>query len=578
VSIELVENEIRRFLATEEPEVICISGHWGIGKTFAWNRYLKDAQTKGTIALKRYSYVSLFGVNSLDEFKYSIFENSVRSEDIGIEPSLETLQSNTSAAAERLGRKSLWFLQQIPLVKTYVGGLGPVWFLSVRQTIICVDDVERLGKGLSVRDVLGLISNLKERKGCKICLILNDEAIEGDPKKEFGTYFEKVVDTSLKFAPSAQESVRIALAGGTKAQTLLSECCVKLGISNIRLIKKIERSVSRIEPMLEKFDEQVMTQAVQSLALFGWSVFEPTVAPSTEYLQKKRGLSYLAVDKDKVIPEREAAWNALLDSYRFTRMDEFDQVLLEGVRNGFFDSALVEKYGLELDRRIKAGELDSSFWRAWDMIHDSFDNNQEEVLDAIYEALMRGIQYVIPPNLSATVKLFKDLGRPDQAAGMIREYVEKRGENRELFNLNSYPFSGDVTDPDVVRAFRDKYATFAKARDATAILQSMASAGGWNVEDIPALSSLPVEEYYNVFKKNRGDSLHKMLDACLQFDRVGNATPEMSEISKRAKEALARIGRESAINAVRVRRYGITIPRQEGEDGRISNAAPEPEL
>jgi KAP-like P-loop domain-containing protein len=91
VSIELVENEIRRFLSTPEPETICVSGHWGVGKTFAWNLYLKEAQTKNKIALKRYSYVSLFGINSLDELKYAVFENSLKTSEIGITPSLETL-------------------------------------------------------------------------------------------------------------------------------------------------------------------------------------------------------------------------------------------------------------------------------------------------------------------------------------------------------------------------------------------------------------------------------------------------------------------------------------------------------
>jgi hypothetical protein len=67
VSIALIESEIQRFLSAAEPEVLCISGHWGVGKTFAWNRFLSDAKAKQKIALKRYSYVSLFGVNSLDE-------------------------------------------------------------------------------------------------------------------------------------------------------------------------------------------------------------------------------------------------------------------------------------------------------------------------------------------------------------------------------------------------------------------------------------------------------------------------------------------------------------------------------
>jgi hypothetical protein len=38
-----------------------------------------------------------------------------------------------------------------------------------------------------------------------------------------------------------------------------------------------------------------------------------------------------------------------------------------------------------------------------------------------------------------------------------------------------------------------------------------------------------------------------------------NATEPMKEISKRAKDALRRIGGESKINARRVKRYGVEI-------------------
>jgi DNA-binding LacI/PurR family transcriptional regulator len=77
LSIQLIANEIRRFLSTKDPEVICIRGRWGVGKTFAWNRYLQAARADGMVALKRYSYVSLFGLTSLDDLKFAIFENAV---------------------------------------------------------------------------------------------------------------------------------------------------------------------------------------------------------------------------------------------------------------------------------------------------------------------------------------------------------------------------------------------------------------------------------------------------------------------------------------------------------------------
>jgi hypothetical protein len=195
--VQLIQDEILRFLASNEPEVVCLTGRWGVGKTFAWRKYVKLAYEKKKIALTHYSYVSLFGINSLDALKYSIFENTVRSSDIGAEPTLETLRSNALAVAERLGRKSVWFLQQIPRVTSYVGSLAPAWFLSVRRTVICIDDIERRGASLTVREVLGLASMLKEQRGCKIALILNSDALEED-KEEFRKYYEKVVDVSLE--------------------------------------------------------------------------------------------------------------------------------------------------------------------------------------------------------------------------------------------------------------------------------------------------------------------------------------------------------------------------------------------
>jgi hypothetical protein len=144
--------------------------------------------------------------------------------------------------SKRTARKSLVIAQQTPFLKNYLGGLAPVWFSSVKANVICIDDFERRGRDLCVRDVLGLINNLKEIKKCKICLILNDEALEEDGA-EFRKYLEKVVDTTLKFTPSAEDCARIALAEKSEIGNLLAEYCVKLGISNIRVIKKIERSV-----------------------------------------------------------------------------------------------------------------------------------------------------------------------------------------------------------------------------------------------------------------------------------------------------------------------------------------------
>jgi len=305
--------------------------------------------------------------------------------------------------------------------------------------------------------------------------------------------------------------------------------------------------------------ENLSPYELSRLVLLGWSVYEPTKAPSLDYLQHRRGADIFGTNKDDVVPANEAAWNALLDDYGFSRMDEFDLTLLDGIRNGFFDPSLLEKYASPLDNQFKAAKLSTAFQDAWRMFHDSFADNEEQVLNAIYQSFFEGVQHITPINLSGTVSLFKELGRQDQASEIIKHYVASHGEDRKLFDLNNYPFSGDVKDAEVVQAFSEKYATFKDERDISVTLLSMANMNGWSEKDIVTLSTLPVEEYHDLFKKSEGHDLHRFINVCLQFDNITNATEPMKEISKRAKDALKRIGQESAINARRVKRYGIEV-------------------
>jgi hypothetical protein len=423
-----------------------------------------------------------------------------------------------------------------------------------------MDDIERRGDGLSIRDVLGLVNNLNELKNCKVCLILNEEALDKH-EAEYRRYLEKMVDATLTFQPSPEECARIALSDSTTTDGLLAQYSVKLGISNIRVIKKIQRSIRQIEPPLASFDPAVWKQAVHSLTLFGWSLHEPTLAPPREFIKKKKLVDFLDTDNKKSVPPDEAAWLAVLNAYEFTSMDDFDLALLSGVRDGFFDKELVIRLASEMDTTIKAGNLDAAFQDAWNMFHDSFDDNANEVLDAMYESFFKAVRYITPMNLSSTVSVFKALGQQERALSILNHYVESRADKPEIFNLRNNPFTEYVRDPDVIRVFEEKYASFKKEQkpDPATILLRIAETNSWNPEDIKTLSMLPVPEYHKLFKSAKGYNLRQLIKTCFQFGQFGNATEDYLSIAKKAKEALATIAEESAINTLRAKTYGIEI-------------------
>ncbi|WP_341858131.1 hypothetical protein [Sinorhizobium medicae] len=118
MTVKLVNDEISRFLHRDEPEVLCIRGRWGVGKTYTWTKQLETAQKAKKLGLERYSYVSLFGVNTLDELEFSIFENVITLSEGVRKADLATLDAYVS----KLGswRKLTKIASSLPVIRNWV--------------------------------------------------------------------------------------------------------------------------------------------------------------------------------------------------------------------------------------------------------------------------------------------------------------------------------------------------------------------------------------------------------------------------------------------------------------------------
>jgi hypothetical protein len=51
MSLKVLTKEIERFIRTTEPQVLCLKGGWGVGKTFLWNNSLKNAEDDCSVGL-----------------------------------------------------------------------------------------------------------------------------------------------------------------------------------------------------------------------------------------------------------------------------------------------------------------------------------------------------------------------------------------------------------------------------------------------------------------------------------------------------------------------------------------------
>jgi hypothetical protein len=547
----LVEKEIAGFLRSPEPEVLCLRGKWGVGKTYAWDTILRQARDAGAIALDSYAYVSLFGRDSLAQLKYAIFENGMPLGEIGTVPTVETFRSNTDALFQRLGRQGVSLLQGLPQAGEYASELQAVSFLSVRQRLICIDDLERMGRDLAMKDVLGLVSDLRDQKGCKIVLILNDDALEGDDRADFELYNEKVIDRSLEFAPEAAESVEVAIVGDDPAMQELRAAVVALGIANIRIIKKIERLVRHVVPLLARFNAPLIREAVRSLTLLGWSV-NAKDAPTLDFLREQRARHVFGLGDGEEVSEQIRGWNALLDGFGFGALDEFDLALLAGIQRGYFDESRLVALAGRRAETIKEAQAEDSFDAAWRLYADSFDDNEDRLVKKLFYAVRRNAAFVSPVNLNAAVRLLKDLGHTDKAAEALRYYIAQRRDGRAFFDLSAYPFAADITDPDVRAAFDARFRGFTDNRPAADVLIGIARSRACTHRDIAFLSKLTADDFLAVFKARKTVDRSRIIHAAIQLDRMAGAGDEGKAIAARARNALKLIAAESPLNRRRV--------------------------
>lgn len=555
MSLELVRQEIDGFVAGKDASVLCLRGPWGVGKTYTWDSILRNRAGTNGVGLDLYSYVSLFGVNSLDALRAAVFENTVSTKHKNLIAD-ETTVADLLGKLTSKGRPWARFVENIPIAKSWVppGLTAALTFLSVRKTLVCFDDLERRGKGLDLADVLGLASMLRDRRGCRVVLLLNEERLDDTDRATFYRYLEKVSDAAVRFDPTSQEAVAIAHTGSSPISKPAAELCRALGIRNIRVMKKIDRTIASLQTLAADHDSRIFDVLARSGALFAWSHHEPDEAPPLAFLKTYNTFVPPQGDQDP----RIAAWSALLSAYGYTHTDELDLLIMRGVENGYFDTTLLQDAIGKLEDNLIAADSDASFQKAWDLYHDSFDNNGEEVLNAIEAAFRLGATRITPTNLNGTVSLFKQLGHPQRASALVEFYIEARSsEPRRFFNLDEYTFRDNITEQEVIDAFAEKAASAPEERDFAELLAKLRH--GWSQEDIDALAALPEDEYESIFRAAKGQDLRQILAGALSFDSVVNATPEMKEIPRRARVALQRIAAQSPINARRAAQWGIAV-------------------
>lgn len=220
VSKELIyiEENFNKYLNTSKNKgfVVSLKGDWGIGKTYFWHSYAKKNLKKN-----RYVYISLFGINRVEQIKERIINKVSRN------------TSSINKIKRFFGKSKIIGID----ISSILSSFGVKNFKNI---VICFDDFERISPNLNISEILGFISELKEQYFCKIVIINNTNMLKEQDEinhkkffkksknqKEvyeeiekyfitqtnnhniFEKYIEKIVDIDLYYKPQLEDTIRI---------------------------------------------------------------------------------------------------------------------------------------------------------------------------------------------------------------------------------------------------------------------------------------------------------------------------------------------------------------------------------
>lgn len=483
----------------------------------------------------------------------SILENTRPTDTIGKALTADALKRHW----KRLGiAKASWLLQRIrredgPFRGVNVA-LDVVAPMLVKDMLICFDDFERVNsERISHEELMGLISTLKESANCKIAMILNDEKLP-DNGVAYTTYREKVVDLELQFSPSVADAIKWGFPSELPYRELATDTALKLGITNVRVLKKIADVIALLVPLAGS-REEVRRETVLSVIVLGWCYFDASgQAPPLAFVQKWNTMAQALKSENQAPSMEEVRWAALMNEWKFGEYDEFDAAVLKAIQQGYVeDSGFVD----EVRKRTAiydAGDLEAEVRSTWELFHESLDDNTSEVIDAIDGRFRKAAQILSPADLNSGVVLMRKLGQSEKADALIAHYIQARQTDATLFDLRKLALAPYITDNALKAAFAAQYSVVRKKVPLRQAVETMAKGQGWSLEDQGALEAASVDDLYALFKGPLSVKRNSAIRACLQFN-----SPPDDQIRERAKEALRRIAEESPINAIRLAPYGV---------------------
>ena len=563
-----IEAALDEFIADEVPRTLILQGTWGRGKTHLWkSRWRKycEAQLKRGLPPRRYAYVSLFGLNSISEVKVALGLASLDSQP---DPASQESRSWFRKVFAGTTKLSTEVSVEIPSIGVGSRQLAQVFAHSrAKKMLACLDDIERRGKDLSIRDVLGLVSDLNSQRECSVVVILNDASL-GEDQQEWDTNREKVFTRHLTFAPTSGKCVSLVIPEDQTNSLLIHirKALIDLDLTNIRIAERIRGFAQELIDALggRQLHNATQRKIARSLSILTYChMAQGEGAPDIKFAFSHSAFSSYFRENNEDVSEQEKSWGQLLDNFQAFLDKPIDKALRDLVVHGHVEAESVLATIDEFERSAVAEAADEAFHEAWNLWRLTLQNNREEVVREFLTRFPPAASSMNPINADATFQLLRSFGEDAHADRLIEEWLRHRvGERSKELKPEYLNEFERLKDPTFIARTTEAFTQLGERLPpfGDAILK-LGLRQGHNQEDIDAIAAATPDEIAQFLLANTGRQLVMGVKATLEIG--GDGVYEIA--ADHMRQALLALAARSQYEADRIKRvYNVVADEPPG--------------
>lgn len=334
-TVEKIEEKLLKLINQEDPLAIALTGEWGIGKTHFWKSFYKNNHDKFKIG--KYSYVSLFGIDSLESFKYQIAINThdTNQEKDDLSP-LKKIFSYLIGKIDFPKLESKGF--SLSITQSMINNMISN---SINNTVICIDDFERKSDKLDTREIMGIVNFLKEEKKCKIIMILHED--KSRDLEVFREYREKVFDDILKIDNNL--SIIKSIINNNEVMGVYERFYTSMEVKNLRFYTKANKDYKNIIDLNKNLSLTSKIRILENILIIRMVTELEKIELKTEEGEKfyadEDFLLKLDIEKDF---NKIMAFSSHLNNFtHFYVLDDWSKIILQNLTEYEVNNEILEK-------------------------------------------------------------------------------------------------------------------------------------------------------------------------------------------------------------------------------------------